>query len=195
MSAPVKILNKVLSKYSSPMTLKYPSNVEPSKKYSQIPEKLRGFPERDKEKCIGCRACYMVCSGRATKIFDTADKRKVQIFLFRCTYCAHCEESCPEEAIKMTPRFELTCTSREDQAAYVDTELEMNVCQGCGKAYLPKKMVKRVSERLSDKINPQVKETVLADYQKLSNFCPDCRRMRSVDMDTHTKKYVWMEGQ
>jgi hydrogenase-4 component H len=194
MSAHIKILKQVLSKYSSPMTLKYPSGVDPNKKYSQIPEGLRGFIERDLEKCVGCRACYMVCSGRATKYFDVGDKRTIQVFHFRCTYCAHCEEGCPEEAIKLTNKFELTVTDRNDPKAYVNTDLEMLMCKNCGKAFLPKKMEKRSLERLSDKINPRVKETVIADYKKGEGYCPDCRRARCVLMDTHTKKHVWLEA-
>jgi hydrogenase-4 component H len=193
MSTHIKILRQVLSKYSSPMTLNYPSGVDPKKKYSQIPEGLRGYIERDEEKCIGCRACYMVCSGRATKYFDTPEKRTIQVYHFRCTYCAHCEEGCPEEAIKMTKNFELTVTDRNDPKAFVNTELKMLVCKSCGKSYLPEKMQKRALERLSDKINAKVKDTVVADYKKVEGYCMDCRRARGVMLDTHTKKHVWLE--
>jgi hydrogenase-4 component H len=193
MSTHIKILKQVLSKYSSPMTLNYPSGVDPKKKYSQIPEGLRGLIERDEEKCIGCRACYMVCSGRATRIIDTPEKRTVQVFHFRCTFCAHCEESCPEEAIKMSNKFELTVSDRNDPKAYVNTDLKMLSCKSCGKPFLPEKMQKKAFERLSEKINPLVKETVIADYKKLEGHCSDCRRERGVMLDTHTKKHVWLE--
>jgi hypothetical protein len=53
MSSRIKILREVLAKYSSPMTLTYPSGVAPDRKYSSIPEGLRGLIERDLEKCIG----------------------------------------------------------------------------------------------------------------------------------------------
>jgi formate hydrogenlyase subunit 6/NADH:ubiquinone oxidoreductase subunit I len=192
-STHIKILRQVLSKYSRPMTLNYPSGVDPRKKYSQIPEDLRGFIERDEEKCIGCRACYMVCSGRATRIIDTPEKRTVQVFHFRCTFCAHCEECCPEEAIKLSNKFELTVADRNDPKAYVNTDLKMLFCKSCGTSFLPEKMQKRAFERLSEKINPRVKEIVLGDYKKTEGYCPDCRRARGVMLDTHTKKHVWLE--
>jgi len=193
MSTHLKILKQVLQKYSSPMTLNYPSGVDKNRMYSQIPEGLRGFIERDEEKCVGCRACYMVCSGRATKIFDTAEKRTVQVFHFRCTYCAHCEECCPEEAIKMSKKFELAVTDKNDPKAYVNTDLKMLSCKACNRPYLPEKMQKRVFERLSEKIDPKVKGIVVEDYHKTEGFCPDCKRARGVILDTHTKKHVWLE--
>jgi len=194
MSSPIiKILLDILRNYSTPMTLKYPSTVEAGKKYSQIPEGLRGVPERSEDKCIGCRACYFVCSGRATSIYDNEDKRLVEIFLFRCTFCAHCQEACPEEAITMSKKFEVTASSRSDSAGFVRTNLEMLKCKNCGKPFLPKKFVKRANERLMEKINPLVKDVVAADFQKVADYCLDCRRARGVELDTHTKKHVWLE--
>lgn len=196
MSTEIKILRQVLSKYSKPMTLGYPSSVVPERKYSQIPVGLRGIPERDKDKCIGCRACYFVCSGRATSIYDNLAeaKRTVEIFLFRCTFCAHCQEACPEEAITMTNKFELAVPKREDPGARVLTDLELLRCKKCGTPFAARKFVDRAYERLMEKIDPLVKETVSADYKKLDGLCPDCRRANGVDLDTHTKKYVWLEG-
>lgn len=194
MSTEIKILKQVLSKYSKPMTLTYPSAVAPERRYSQIPEGLRGIPERDKDKCIGCRACYFVCSGRATSIYDKDAKRTVEIFLFRCTFCAHCQEACPEEAIKMTNKFEIAVPTREDPAARVITELDLLKCKNCGTPYVTRKLVDRTYERLMEKIDTIVKETVSNDYKKIDGYCPDCRRAYGVDFDTHTKKYVWLEG-
>lgn len=193
MSTELKLLRRVLSRYSSPMTLNYPSSVISEKKYSQIPTGLRGIPERDKDKCIGCRACYFICSGRATDVIDKENKRVIDILLFRCTFCAHCQEVCPEEAIKLTERFELAL-SGEESRAHVSTELELLTCKNCGAPYATKRMLDRTYERLMEKIDPLVKETVSNDYKKLMVYCPDCRRANSISLDTHTKKYVWLEG-
>ncbi|MDI9643721.1 MAG: 4Fe-4S dicluster domain-containing protein [Candidatus Verstraetearchaeota archaeon] len=194
MSTEIKILKQVLSNYSKPMTLNYPSAVSPDRKYSQIPAGLRGIPERDNDKCIGCRACYFVCSGRATSIYDSDAKRKVEIFLFRCTFCAHCQEACPEEAIKMTDKFEIAVAKREDPSARVVTELDLLKCKICGTPYASKKFVDRAYERLMEKIDQKVKETVSSDFKKVDGYCPDCRRANGVGFDTHTKKHVWLEG-
>jgi len=193
MSTELKLLKRVLSKYSTPMTLNYPSSVISGKKYSQIPSGLRGVPERDKDKCIGCRACHFVCSGRATDVIDKEKKRVIDIFLFRCTFCGHCQEACPEEAIKLSEKFEVALP-REEPGAHVSTELDLLTCENCGKPYATKRMLERTYERLMEKIDPLVKESVSSDYRKLMGYCPDCRRAKSVVLDTHTKKYVWLEG-
>lgn len=117
----------------------------------------------------------------------------VEIFLFRCSFCAHCQEACPEEAIKLTERFEVALP-KEDPAAHISTELELLRCKNCRTPYATKKMLERTYERLMEKIDPMVKETVSDDYKKLMGYCPDCRRAYSVALDTHTKKYMWLEG-
>ncbi|MDH5806798.1 MAG: 4Fe-4S dicluster domain-containing protein [Candidatus Verstraetearchaeota archaeon] len=185
-----KLLRKVLSKYSTPITISYPSSI--GKKYSQIPDGLRGIPERDKDKCIGCKACYFICSGRATNVFDKENKRIIDIFLFRCTFCAHCQELCPEEAIKLTQNFEVVFFNESPQA-HISTELELLTCKKCGRPYTTKRMLERTYERLIEKINPLVREIVSNDYKKAKDYCIDCRRALSIVLDIHTKKYVWLE--
>lgn len=192
MSNEFKLLKVILSKYSSPITLNYPSSIAIDKKYSQIPESFRGIPERDKDKCMGCKACYFICSGRATNVIDKENKRIVDIFLFRCTFCAHCQEACPEEAIKLTNKFEIALFE-DGPDAHISTELELILCKRCGRPYITKRMLERTFERLMEEINPLVKKEVSNDYQKIMNYCNECRRALSISLDTHTKKYVWLE--
>lgn len=184
-----KLLRRILSKYSSPITISYPST---GKKYSQVPEGLRGIPERDKDKCIGCKACYFICSGRATNVFDEGNKRIIDIFLFRCTFCGHCQELCPEEAIKLTQNFEVAFFGESSQN-HISTELELLTCKRCGKPYATKKMLERTYERLVERIDPLVRDVVSNDYEKAMHYCTDCKRALSIALDTHTKKYVWLE--
>jgi formate hydrogenlyase subunit 6/NADH:ubiquinone oxidoreductase subunit I len=112
----IDTLREVLAHYSSPLTLNYPSNVVADRKYSQIPEGLRGLLERDKDKCIACRACANVCSGKATTYYDNLEQatRTISVFHLRCTFCQHCQIECPTEAITLTKKFELATGSRND---------------------------------------------------------------------------------
>jgi len=192
----IDTLREVLAHYSSPLTLNYPSNVVADRKYSQIPEGLRGLIERDKEKCIGCRACANVCSGKATSYYDDLEKatRTISVFHFRCTFCQHCQIECPTEAITLTKKFELATGSRDDPANYELTTLDLLRCKTCGKPFFPQKYVDKAKELLMQKIDARVANTVSADFDKVKEYCPDCRRLLSLQYDTHTKKHIWLEG-
>lgn len=195
MSSRLDVLRQVLAKYSTPLTLKYPSNTEPDKKYSQIPDGLRALIERSEEKCIGCRACAHVCSGKATTFIDDIDnaKRTISVFHFRCTFCQHCQFECPTDAITLTKRFEVFSTSRDDPINYELTKLDLLRCKRCGTPFFAQKYVDKAYELLMQKMNPLEKDVVSADFKKVSEYCADCRRALGVEMDTHTKKHIWLE--
>ena len=111
----IKVLTE---KAAQPITVNYPSKLEPVKAYSQIPASLRGVPERDEEKCIGCGSCTSMCCGRATFYEDVNGERLVKLFIPRCTFCYHCVEICPQEALNPSTKFELLLRDKEGEEAY-----------------------------------------------------------------------------
>jgi formate hydrogenlyase subunit 6/NADH:ubiquinone oxidoreductase subunit I len=191
MSSEIKLIKYTIKK---PMTLKYPSSLTPEKKYSQIPDGLRGLLQRDNEKCIGCKACHYSCSGKATTFQYKENKLIIETFTLRCAFCGYCQEICPEEAIKLTKTFEITINNPNEREAYITTELDLLKCKNCGKYFATKKFIDRTYQRLIEKIEPIIKESVMNDYKKIEEYCTDCRRMLSVKLNTHPKKYVWLEG-
>ncbi len=54
-------------------------------------------PEVDKEKCIGCRRCYIFCPEVAISMVD----EKADINYMHCKGCGICAEECPVDAITM----------------------------------------------------------------------------------------------
>jgi len=87
-----------------PATILYPFERVP------VPDKLRGKPVLDTEKCKGCAkcACEMVCPAEACKKITIDDEVDRLAFWYdRCVFCGECEERCPFDAVTLTQEFEL----------------------------------------------------------------------------------------
>jgi formate hydrogenlyase subunit 6/NADH:ubiquinone oxidoreductase subunit I len=81
-----------------PATVKYPQFK------AELPERFRGKPINDRERCISCKLCAKVCPDRAIT-YD--EEIKPRFFLGLCIYCGRCAEICPVRSITMTKDFEL----------------------------------------------------------------------------------------
>ena len=186
----IKLLKEAVTNIFNCVTIDYPAGTWPGTKYSQIPPKLRGKQEFVEDKCIGCGACSVACSSQAISCDDNDKKRTVSIFLGQCTFCARCEEICPEDALVLTEEFELAYTGqRENEGAYVKEEVDLVVCDNCGAIVAPEPQIKRFKERLMENIDPSVKEVLAEDMEKYARYCPNCRWQLSFDLNIHTKKY------
>jgi hydrogenase-4 component H len=144
------------------VTLPYP--LKPMK----APPRFRGRPSIDGSKCIGCGACAEVCPPRLIKVTDRGATRSISMDYSRCTYCARCQEICPVESARCTDDFEDATASRSDLV--VSVELEMVPCRDCGRPYITKRMLAKMSDEFSP---PWITEKVaVPDWFQL---CPDCR--------------------
>ncbi|MBS3815859.1 MAG: NADH-quinone oxidoreductase subunit I [Hadesarchaea archaeon] len=101
-----KIIPDVLKNlFKKPFTLKYPHERR------EPPEKFRGKPEIDREKCVSCGQCARVCPAWAIT-YD--EEQKPIIDLGRCIFCGECAEVCPTNAIVMTKKYELATFDKDD---------------------------------------------------------------------------------
>ncbi|MFQ6075377.1 MAG: 4Fe-4S dicluster domain-containing protein [Candidatus Bathyarchaeia archaeon] len=186
----IKLLREAVANIFKCVTIDYPAGTWPGTKYSQIPPKLRGKPKFNEEKCIGCGACSMSCSGVANSYEDKDGWRFVSIFLGQCLFCGRCEEICPEEAIKLTQEFELSYSGpRESEVAYVRHGIELVLCENCGDVIAPAPQIARCREMVMEKIDPSVREIVVTDMEKYSKYCSKCRQILSHKLNTHTRKF------
>jgi len=144
------------------VTLPYP--LQPAK----APQRFRGRPTIDGEKCIGCGACAEVCPPRLITVTDTGTTRRISMDYSRCTYCARCQEICPVESARCTEDFEDATASRDDLT--VSVELELVPCTICSTPFITKRMLAKMTNEFSP---PWIKEKLeVPDWFQL---CPDCR--------------------
>ena len=180
-------IREALRNVFKPVTIEYPAGEWPGRKYSQVPPGLRGRPEFDGEKCVGCAACVAQCSSGALSYEDEGGLRRVRVFLGRCLFCGRCEEICPEEAIKLTEEFELAYV-QESEGAYVENEVELAACRVCGTPFAPGKHLERIRERILENIDPSERESISRDMDVYLYACPNCRRLHSYEWNTHVRK-------
>ena len=110
------------------VTLPYPFEPHP------VPERFRGRPIFDPDKCVGCAGCANNCPAREILLYDVSQEIRVLEYLGRrCTYCGRCAEVCPEGAIRLSHDFETATNSAADLKQQL--ELFMSTCQRCGRCF------------------------------------------------------------
>ena len=184
----LRLLREAARNAVKPVTITYPAGGWPGTRYSSLPEGLRGKPEIDGERCTGCGACSVQCSSGANEVFDREGVRVVRISLGMCLMCGRCEDICPEEAIRLTKEFELAYSKPEGEPR-VENEIRLKACKNCGKTYTTTKHLEAIKRRVSESIDPSVKEVVLRDMGVYLDYCPDCRRLFSFRLKTHSRKF------
>ncbi len=104
--APALIKKAIESTFSKPATELYPAQKP------VLPEKYRGEPCYDFEKCIGCGLCARDCPAKAIEMVIVVGKRRPQLNLSKCVFCYQCAETCPKKAISMSGTYELATTDK-----------------------------------------------------------------------------------
>ncbi len=138
-----------------------------------VPEDLRGVPEVDDEKCVGCAACVEACPAGAIDIVDESDKRTVRFSHAKCIFCARCEEVCPEDAIKMATRYNIAA---KDKGEMMDeAKLELAKCTNCGALFVPSKQLQKISERILEDIGKY--REFRGAIEKSMGICQNCRTL------------------
>lgn len=102
------------------LTTRYPAV------YEEMPEGFRGRPVLDTARCLaerGCDACTRICLPSALSLTSLVPEyeggtqvegQQLTLDYARCIMCGLCVAACPEEALYMTPDYELAAQTRED---------------------------------------------------------------------------------
>ena len=147
------------------VTLKYPFEPAPA------PPDYRGKPVLDMEKCTGCGACANACSSRLIAITEEETHRLIDYQLERCIHCGRCEEVCPDDAVKLSPEFELATASKDD--LHIRARFLLQRCEGCGEVVGTKRQVTKLLEQIPEKI-----EGLDAEAMSWLTLCTSCRRKK-----------------
>jgi len=91
-----------------------------------------------------CLACVGSCPEAA--ILDNMEAPQVRFIETKCVQCGICAATCPENAITLTPRLNLTPGAK---APVVLNEAAIFKCIGCGKPLGTDKMITTMLGKLS----------------------------------------------
>jgi hydrogenase-4 component H len=128
MSLISKIKEVVLGLKAGRVTLAYPANPRP------VPDRFRGRPIFNGEKCVGCAGCANNCPAREILVLDLCQEVRVVKYLGRrCMYCGKCADVCPEKAITMSRQYQNATPRIEDVRQ--NLEIWMGTCQRCGRCF------------------------------------------------------------
>lgn len=147
--------------------------IEEREAFWQTPEGFRGRHEIDKEKCIGCGACAQICTADAIEVIDGPEKRIIRVNYGHCTFCAFCQDECPNQAIKLTGVYHLL--TEDPQKARVENEVDLLSCAICGGSFFPEKQIEWALKRVVEEKVPAYKDYRDNIYNSMK-ICSNCRR-------------------
>jgi len=114
--------NKFPAKYTPSSMTEFLKDVEKGKAKMippiEIPPNFRGAVAYDRDKCIGCQLCIRVCPSHAIEFIP--EKKKIRIYLARCTFCSQCTEVCPVKALSMSDSWLLADTDKYSENLIVE---------------------------------------------------------------------------
>ena len=124
-----------------------------------------GTIELDRDACTLCLACVGSCPTSA--LLDNPAKPQLSFIERNCVQCGLCAQTCPENAIALSPRLTLGAQSK---TARVLHEMAIFNCTACGKPIGTEKMIGTMLTRLAG-------HSMFAAAGALERLkmCADCR--------------------
>jgi ferredoxin len=118
----------------------------------------------DRDKCTLCMSCVGACPASALQ--DNTERPQLRFLEKNCVQCGLCAKTCPEDAIRLQPRF---ATGPERKEARVLNETQPYACIRCAKPFGTLKAIEMMLGKLS--AHPAF-QGAAAERLKM---CGDCR--------------------
>jgi ferredoxin len=127
-----------------------------------------GSVEIDENACTLCMACVGACPGKALQ--DGSNREIPEVFFIEsnCIQCDTCTQTCPEDAISISPRMILDREKRS-QSRVLHQDIPF-ACISCGKPFAPTSVINKMNDSLKD--HYMFKTPRALDRLKM---CEDCR--------------------
>ena len=103
----------------------------------------------DRDGCIGCAACELICPTGTLETNDGGGVRSFSYSHYQCVCCAACVRTCPEGAAEL--RHEIGVRNFFQMfSKNVIRSVALSVCKKCSASYLPSPQVDKVGTLLTD---------------------------------------------
>ncbi|MGQ9603192.1 MAG: 4Fe-4S dicluster domain-containing protein [bacterium] len=177
--------------FRGPYTHPFPKKaLEPQKRY-------RGKPYFDKDNCVGCGACAMVCPANDISVLDDVKngKRIITLYYDKCIQCGQCEANCiTGKGIKLSREYDMIYFDRSQAKTGVEKNLVF--CEVCGDVvstedhilWVAKKLgplaysnptlmlIAFRNDRVLDTIPERSKDLIPGRHDAVRVLCAKCRR-------------------
>ncbi|MBE0517376.1 MAG: 4Fe-4S binding protein [Methanophagales archaeon] len=148
------------------------TRVQPRLKEEDTP-----FPFADisiNAKCTLCNACVTLCPTNALG----KDDREINFVYGLCIACGLCEQACPEEAIELRRTLDFSLLVEKTRKKLFEAELV--ACAECGKLFMPKSALERISSILKE--GEGTGELNVEERLELLSYCEKCRAVKAIEL-------------
>ena len=136
----------------------------------------------DTEKCTLCLSCVSLCPSGA--LLDNEDKPQLRFQEDACLQCGICKTVCPETAITLEPRLNLSDAAL---SGAVLNEEEPFPCTECGALFGVRSTIERIVAKLEG-VHPMFSGS---DNARLIRMCDNCR----IEAQYHSESAPFFAGQ
>jgi ferredoxin len=127
-----------------------------------------GEVQVDQDTCTLCMSCVGICPVKA--LSHDINQQELSFLESNCVQCGLCRNACPEDSIKLVSRY-IYNESQSGKPRVINKD-ELFCCITCGKPFISKRMLVRISEKLAAAGNWKVDKNITPDWLQM---CGECR--------------------